>query len=327
MRRRSFLTAGIAALCASSSVDAQQSAPTRRVGYLTGASLSGRAANLAAFRHRLGELGYAEGSNLVLDLRAASGRFDRLPSLARELIALTPDVLFVTTTPATLAAKAATTRIPVVFALVADPLGAGVVDSLARPGGNITGVTHIVAELAGKRLELLKELVPAASRVAVLINPDDPNAPLQMRHAEAAARSLGIELNPLLNIRASGDAEKAISAAAGAGANAALRMVDPTLSPLRIETVAAAAKYRLPVIYSFREDVTAGGLLSYGAQLTGQYAQAATLVAKILRGARPADLPVEQATRFELVVNLKAAKALGLSVPPSLLARADEVIE
>lgn len=268
-----------------------------------------------------------EGQNLVLDLRAANGRFDRLPAMARELIARQPDALFASTTPAALAAKAATTQIPIVFATVADPLGVGLVASLARPGANVTGVTNIVAELTGKRLELLKELVPRASRIAILINPDDSNAALQMRQAEAAARTLRVELAPVLPVRAAGDAELALAAAAKAGADAAIRMVDPTLALLRAETVAAAAKHRLPLMFSFREDVAAGGLMSYGTRLAGQYAQAGTLIAKILRGARPADLPVEQPTQFELVINRRTAAALGLQIAPALLARADEVIE
>jgi putative ABC transport system substrate-binding protein len=233
----------------------------------------------------------------------------------------------VATTPASLAAKAATTRVPIVFAAVVDPLGVGLVASLAKPGGNITGVTNIVAEFTGKRLELLKELVPSASRIAVLVNPDDANATPQIREAEAAARVLGIELHPILHVRADGDAAKAVSEAASARADAALRMADPTIYRLQRETADAAVKYRLPIIFPFRENVVEGGLLSYGTNLPAQFAQAARLVAKILRGAKSAELPVEQAATFELVINMKTAKTLGLSVPSVLLARADEVIE
>lgn len=326
MRRRSFLTMLSTLPWAA---QAQQSAPPYRVGYVTGSSLAGRATFIAAFRRSLGERGYSEGQNLALDLRAADGRFATLPGLVHELIALKPDVIFATTTPAALAAKAVAVAvgIPVVFAAVADPLGVGLVDNLARPDGKITGVTNIAAELAGKRLQYLHELVPAAGQIAILVNPDDANATLQLRSAEAAANELSIRLGPILDIRAPGDVAKAVSAAAGAGARAALRLVDPTLAQLRTETIEAATQHRLPVMYPFREDVEAGGLVSYGTDLGGQYAQAATLVARILGGTHPSHLPVEQASTFELVLNLKAAKALGLTVPPALLLRADKVIE
>ena len=191
----------------------------------------------------------------------------------------------------------------------------------------MTGITNIIAELAGKRLELLKELVPTASRIAVLVNPDNPNATPQMRSAEAAARSLGLELHPVLAVRSAGDLEGAFETAVRARAHAALRMIDPLAIMLRKETAALAAQHRLPVIYAQREDVEAGGLVAYGTNLPEQYRQAATFVHKILRGAKPADLPVEQPTKFELVINLRTAKALGLTMPRSLLLRADELIE
>ena len=210
---------------------------------------------------------------------------------------------------------------------VADPVGNGLVPSLARPSGNITGITHIVAELTGKRLELLKEIVPSASRIAVLVNSDDPNATVQIQNAEAAARTLGVKLQPVLTVRGAGDLKRAFEAISRSGAAAALRMVDPTGGSLRARTVELAARHRLPVMFVFREDVEAGGLVAYGASLPVQYRQAATFVHKILRGARPGDLPIEQATNFELVLNLKTAKALGLTIPPSLLLRADQVIE
>jgi putative ABC transport system substrate-binding protein len=188
-------------------------------------------------------------------------------------------------------------------------------------------VTNIAAELAGKRVQLLKEIVPAASKVAILINPDDPIAPLQMDSAKSVAGTLGIRLDPVLHIRGGDDLDGAFEAAVRAGAPAALRMIDPTVTELRKPTVELAAKYRLPVIYPFREDVVAGGLVSYGASLPDQYQQAAALVQKILNGAKPADLPVEQPTKFELAINLKTAKTLGIPIPPSLLTLADEVIE
>jgi ABC-type uncharacterized transport system substrate-binding protein len=307
--------------------DAQLSERTYRVAYLAAAPRSGNQALLASFQQGMRDLGYVEGSNLVLESRFADGHFERLPALASELVRLNPDVLFVSTTPGSLAAKAATTTIPIVFVAVADPVGSGVVPNLARPGGNLTGITHLVAELTGKRLELLKEIVPSASRIAVLVNPDDQNATVQMRNAEAAARSLGIQLQPVVPVRNTGDLDRAFEAISRAGAVAALRMVDPSGGPLRARTVELATRHRLPVMFVFREDVEAGGLVAYGASLPAQYRQAATFVHKILRGARPSDLPIEQATTFELVVNLKTAKKLGLTIPPALLARADEVID
>jgi putative ABC transport system substrate-binding protein len=235
--------------------------------------------------------------------------------------------MLVATTPAAAVAKEATSSIPIVIVAVADPLGAGLVQSLAHPGGNITGITYITAELAGKRLEIIKEIIPAARRVAVFINPDDPNAPLQMRYARTAARALGIELQPIADIRGAPDIERAFDQALRAGATAAIRMVDPLTITLGKRAAEAEIKYRLPVIYPFRANVSAGGLAAYGTNLPAQFQQAARLMDKILKGAKPAELPVEHPTKFELVINLKTATALGLAVPPSLLARADEVIE
>ena len=314
-------------LAAPLAADAQRPEKTYRVAYLAAASRSGNQALLTWFQQGMRELGYVEGRNLVLEARFADGKLERLPMLAQELVRLNPDVMFVSTTPGSLAAKAATATIPIVFVAVADPVGAGLIPNLARPGGNLTGITHIVAELTGKRLELLKEIVPSASRVAVLVNPDDPNATVQIQNAETAARSLGIQLQPVLTVRGAGDLEGAFEAISRSGATAALRMVDPTGGPLRARTVELAARHRLPVMFAFREDVEVGGLVAYGANLPAQYRQAATFVHKILRGARPGDLPIERPTKFELVLNLKTAKKLGLTIAPSLLLRADQVIE
>jgi putative tryptophan/tyrosine transport system substrate-binding protein len=304
---------------------AQQAQRVYRIGYLTGGSAAARVPFLAAFKQGMQERGYVERRNLVLEARFADGKFEQLPSLARELIAQKPDLLFVSTTPASLAAKAATATVPIVFVGVADPLGVGLVQNLARPGANITGITNIVAELTGKRLALLKEIVPRASRIALLINPDDPNASIQIRSARDAAQTLGIQLDPVLNVRRATDLEPAFAAAVRAGASAALRMVDPTTSMLRAQTTEIAAKHRLPVMYPFREDVEAGGLVAYGTSLPDQYRQAATFVDKILRGAKPSDLPIERPTKFDLVVNVKAARALGLAIPPSLLVQAEQI--
>ena len=305
-------------------------APTQgrvyRIAHLSGSGEAGSKTNTDAFKQGLRELGYLEGQNLVFEQRFAGGQVERLPALVQELIQGKPDVLLVSTTPGNLAAKAATSTIPIVMVSVADPIGTGIVASLARPGGNITGVTNIVAELAAKRLELLKEMVPHATHVAVIINPDNPNALPQMKSAEAAAKQLGIALRPVLPMRNAAELEKTLEIAARS-APAAIRMIDPLVFMLRKETAALAAKLKLPIIYSTPEDAEAGGLIAYGADIPSQYRQAATFVNKILRGAKPADLPVEQPTTFELVVNLKAAKALGLKVPQTILVRANRVIE
>ena len=306
---------------------AQQTAKVNRIGYLSGGTETSRRQYLEAFRQGMQKLGYVEGQNLVLDSRFAEGKFERLPSLIQELLGSKPDVLLVSTTPANLAAKAAVTTLPIVMVAVADPVGVGLVASLARPGGNITGITNIAADLAGKRLEILKEIVPHASRVAVFVNPADANAPLQMRNAEAAARALGIQLQPVLEVRSAEDLKGVFEAAVRARAGAVIRMVDPLLSPLRKQTAELATKHRLPVMYPFREDVEAGGLISYGTSLPDQYRQAATFVHKILHGTKPADLPVEQPMKFEFVINLKTAKQIGLTIPPNVLVRADKVIK
>jgi putative tryptophan/tyrosine transport system substrate-binding protein len=327
VKRRQFI-AGLAGGALWPTVGWSQKLPTvHHVGYLTGGTEAGDRDMLAAFTRGMGDLGYREGQGFVLTSRYADGKFERLPLLARELLGLNPELLFVCTTPASLAAKTATTTVPIVIVGVADPVGVGIVQSLAKPGGNITGITNIVAELTGKRMALLKQIVPSASKVAVLINPDDPNAPFQMRNAEAAARDLKIELQPVLNIRGVGDLEAAFAAAAQAKADAALRMVDPLTNPLSKRTAELALKYRLPVIYPFRISVENGGLISYGTDIADQFRQAATLVHKVLSGAVPANLPVEQPIKFELAINLQTAKALGVSVPEPLLATADRLIE
>lgn len=323
--RRNLLSATL--LILADAVQAQQTPAVPLIGYLTGGTLAGRTDNIAAFKHGLAEFGQVEGRTYRLDSLGADGRFELLPRLVRELMSRGPDVLFVTTTPASLAAKAATTTVPIVFAGVADPLGVGLVDSLARPGANVTGITNLVAELTGKRLELLKEIVPDASRVALIVNPDDPNAPLQINNAEVAANALRLTLRPVLHVRSADDLEPAFAAAAASGSHAALRMVDPTVSEMRRSTAQLAIQYGLPVMYAFREDVTAGGLIAYGTDFAAQHRQAATLVHKILNGIKPYDLPVEQPTKFVLAINLGAARAHGLAIPSSLLARADEVIE
>jgi putative ABC transport system substrate-binding protein len=308
-------------------VRAQQSGKAYRLGVLSGGSTASRAPLFAAFMRGMRDLGYVEGQNLIIEQRHAEGKFERLPEFVRELLAWNPDALFVSTTPANLAAKAATSTVPIIMVSVSDPLGVGLIASLSRPGGNITGVTNISAELAGKRIEIAKEIVPSATKIAVLINPGDANAPLQMKSAKAAADKLAVQLEPVLSIQRGADLRGAFEAAVRSGAGAALRMVDPLVLPLRMQTVALANEFRLPVIYAFREDVLAGGLISYGTSLQDENRQAATFVHKIFNGAKPADIPVEQPTKIELAINLKVAKILGLAMPQPLLARADEVIE
>jgi putative ABC transport system substrate-binding protein len=327
MKRREFITGLGGAVAWPLVASAQQSAKTYRLAQLTGGTLTSRVLLLAAFMRGLRDLGYIEGQNLAVEQRFAEGSFERLPGLMHELLVWKPDVIFVSTTPAALAAKSAQSSIPIVFVSVADPIGVGLIESLSRPGSNITGVTNIGAELVGKRLEILKEFVPAAKAVAVLINPDDQNSSSQMNSAKLAADKLGVQLSPILSIRSGADLEAAFEGAVHAHADAALRMLDPLGIILREQTVRYAAQFRLPVIYPFREDVSSGGLVSYGPNLPDQYRQAATFVHKIFTGTKPGDIPVEQPTKFETVINLRTARALGLTIPPTLLARADEVIE
>jgi len=326
MKRRQFMGfLGGAVAAWPTAVRALEPNRIYRVGYLSGSAAGGPF--FGAFEDGMRDLGYIEGQNLIVEHRYADGKFERLPLLVRDLLAWNPDVLLVSTTPANLAAKVATSTVPIVMVAVADPLGVGLISSLARPGGNVTGVTNIGAELAGKRIEILKEIISTCSKVAVFINPDDQNAERQMVSAKIAAERLAVRLDPILSIRSEADLRVAFEAAVRARAEAVIRMIDPLTNALRKPTVALGDEYRLPVIYPFREDVLAGGLISYGTNLSDQYRQAATLVHKIFKGAKPADLPVEQPTKFELVINLKTAKALGLTIPPTLLARADEVIE
>lgn len=306
--------------------EAQQPAKVYRVGHLSGSGEAASKPFLDVFVEGMRALGYIEAQNFVLDPLYAEGDVKRLPGLAQELIQRKPDVLLVATTPANIAAKAATSTIPIVMVLIADPIGAGVVSNLARPEGNITGITNIVAELAGKRLEILKEIVSTASRIGVFINPNSQNAPFQMRSAEAAASGLGVELRPVAEVRSPADLEKAFEAAVRARAAGVIRMIDPLVFMLRKKTAEFAVKHRLPVIYPSREDVEDGGLVAYGTSIPEQFRQAANFVDKILKGRKPTELPVEQPTKFELVINLKAAKQIGLTMPPNVLARAARVI-
>jgi putative tryptophan/tyrosine transport system substrate-binding protein len=274
----------------------------------------------------LRELGYAEGQNLAVEFRWAGGRVDRLPELAADLVRAQVDVIFTIGYQAVLAAMKATRTIPIVFQSHVDPVGTGLVNSLARPGGNITGATLMAPDLAGKRLELIRETVPSASRVAVLINTANPGFEPTVRQTEAAAHSLGLTLQ-FVEARAPGELEQAFSSMVEQNVGALHVQLDPLFLAQRRALTELATRNRLPALYDVREFVEAGGLACYGPRLSEELRRIATHIQKILKGANPADVPVEQPTKFELVINLKTAKALGLTLPPTLIARADEVIE
>jgi putative ABC transport system substrate-binding protein len=296
------------------------------IGFLGSSSPGPFAPFVAAFQQGLSESGYVEGQNLTIEYRWAENSYDRLPALAAELAGRKVDLIVTGGTPAALAAKSATPAIPIVFSGVGDPVAVGLVASLARPGGNITGISEMATEQMSKRLELLSELVPQARVIALLVNPNAANAGPAIREVQDAARANGVQL-PILKA----ETESAIDAAFGAlvqlHAGALVVVPDAFFSSRRDQLVALASRHAVPAIYHLREFVAAGGLISYGASLTAVFRQAGTYAGRILKGAKPADLPVQQPTTFELVVNLDTAKALGLTVPPSILARADEVIE
>jgi putative ABC transport system substrate-binding protein len=279
-----------------------------------------------AFREGLSEAGYVEGKNLAIEYRWAEGRDDRLPALAIDLVGRKVDVIATAGGPSpTLAAKGATSTIPIVF-VSGDPIGDGLVASLARPHGNLTGVSILVVELNPKRLELLSELVPRAGKIALLVNPNNPQTERVMHDVEEAARTKGVQL-PVVKARTESEIDAAFASLVQLQAGAVLIQADPVFTGLREAIVMLAARHAVPAIYPLREFAASGGLISYGASLTGSYRLAGGYVGRILSGAKPADLPVQQPTTFELVVNLNTAKALGLTVPPSILSRADEVIE
>jgi putative ABC transport system substrate-binding protein len=326
MNRRTFLcglTLGTLALPLTA--EAQQAGKVPRIGFLFFGS-PGPSRELDVFRQGLRELGYTEGQNIVIEVRFANGRVERLPELAAELVRLKPDVIVTPGTPASVAAKQATSTIPIVFAGVADAVGAGLVADFARPGGNITGLTSISAELGGKRLELLKEVAPKASRVAVLFNPADRSNVLVLKELQESAPALRLTLQPL-GVRGPGEFEGAFVAMSRKRAHALFGAAGILTTEHRKAVVDLAAKSRIPAMWGERQFVEAGGLMSYAVNFYDQVRRAATYVDKILKGAKPGDLPVEQPTKFELVINFKTAKALGLTVPQSLLLRADEVIQ
>jgi len=307
--------------------EAQQPKKVPRIGYLTGSSLPAISQWTEAFRQGLRELGYVEGKNIVIEWRGAEGKFDRLPALAAELVRLNVDVIVTGGEAATRPAKGVTGSIPIVMTQDDDPVGTGFVASLARPGGNITGLSTLAPERSGKRIELLKEIIPGLSRVAVFGTSTEPSNAQALKEIELAARALGIKLQ-YLDVLSLKDIEIAFQAAVMERAGAVLMDVSgPITGPRRKEIAQLAVKSRLPVIYGRREPVEAGGLMSYGVSVDDLDRRAATYVDKILKGAKPADLPVEQPIKFEFIINLKAAKQIGLTIPPNVLVRADKVIK
>ncbi len=324
MRRRDFISA-IAGLATAwpLSARAQHTAKLPSLGFLTAGQSS---PGLPALLEGLRQLGWIERKTIVIEYRYAANRDDRLPELAAELVSLNVDVIVAAGTLAPLAAKHATATIPIVMTSAGDPLGTGLVDSLARPGGNVTGLSLMSPDLSGKRLEFLKQIVPALARVAIIWNADNPYPALVFRQTENAARLLKLEAQSL-EVRTPDDVNSALEAAVRGKANALITVEDPLTVNHRKQIADFAAKNRLPTISGLREYVDAGGLLSYGPALAELYRRAADYVDKILKGAKPSELPVEQPTKFELVINLRTAKGLGLEIPPDIVAIADEVIE
>jgi putative tryptophan/tyrosine transport system substrate-binding protein len=320
------LCAMLFALCLRA--EAQQAKKVPRIGYLTGSSPSARSARIEAFGQGLRELGYVEGKNIVIEYRYAEGKLDRMTELAADLVRLNVEVIVTGGPLVTRAAKEATTTIPIVMTQDADPVGSGFVASLARPGGNITGLSTLSPEINGKRLELLKEIVPKLSRVAVLGTSTRPGTAQELKEVELAAGAFGVELQ-YLDVLDPKDIETAFRAASKGRVDAVLMLVSGGIVDAhRTTIVELAVKTRLPVIYGTggRAFVETGGLMSYGVNINDLDRRAATYVDKILKGTKPADLPVEQPTKFEFIINLKAAKQIGLAIPPNILARADRVI-
>jgi putative ABC transport system substrate-binding protein len=308
--------------------EAQQPKKVPRIGFLSPQSPSDPRIQRfrEAFRQGLRERGWVEGQNIVIEYRWAEGRTERIADLASELVSLKLDVIVAATTPAVQAAKQATGMIPIVMAVAADPVGTGFVASIARPGGNITGLSMMAPELVGKQMELLKELVPKISRVALLWNPANVANPPQLPHAQDAARALGVRLQSL-EARGPSEIDSAFVAMTKERAGAVIVLVDAMFADHRTRIADLTAKSRRPAVYGLTDHAEAGGLMAYGANLADMYRRAATYVDKILKGTKPADLPVEQPTKFELIINLKAAKQIGLEIPQSVLYRADKVIK
>lgn len=305
---------------------AQQPAKLARIGLLSPFPPAAATAWHDAFRQGLRDLGWVEGKNISIEYRYAEGRNERLPELAADLVRLQVDVIVASITTDSLVAKNATRAIPIVMASAGDPVASGLIESLARPGGNVTGLSQTAPELAGKRLELLKQIVSGLSRVAVIWNPRGTTSPLAWKEIQLAARALGLELHSL-EVRSLNDFDRALQDAGRSRAGALAIMPDPLFAGNLKRIAELAAKHRLPSIFHLREFADVGGLVSYGIDRSDQFRRAAGYVDKILKGAKPADLPVEQATKFELVINLKTAKMLGLTLAQPLLMRADELVQ
>jgi putative tryptophan/tyrosine transport system substrate-binding protein len=305
---------------------AQQPKKVPRIGFLFGASASSIAVRREAFRQGLRELGYVEGKNIVIEWRSAEGKADRLPGLVTELVRFKVDVIVTAGTASTRAAKQATVTIPIVMGFDDDPVGSGFAASLARPGGNITGLSTLSPETSGKQLELLREILPKLSRVGVLGDVTRPGIPQALREINLAADAFRVQVQ-YLEVRGPKDIETAFRAASQERADAVLVLGSPVLLSQRRQVIDLAVKSLLPAIYARQEYVEDGGLMTYGASVTDLFRRAATYVDKILKGAKPADLPIEQPKKFEFVINLKAAKQIGLTIPPNVLARADKVIK
>ncbi len=326
MRRREFIVLATGAAALPLAARAQQAGKVWRVGMLDTTSAALNAKNIDAFRAGMRALGYVEGQNLIIEYRSFDGRIERLPQLAAELVKLKCDVIVTRGTPPALAAKKVAGPIPIVMAAIGEPVESGMVESLARPGGNVTGMSAFVTQLTQKRIELLKELVPSITRVGALDNLTNASVPAQWDETKLAAQTLGLQAL-MFDVRKPEDIALSFEAMIAKNVNALAVGNDSVVIASREQIAGLAARHKIPSIYASREYVDAGGLIAYAAHYPDLYRRAAAYVDKIFKGVKPADLPVEQPTKLEIVVNLKAAKALGLTVPPTLLARADEVIE
>jgi len=326
MRRRNFI-ALLGSGVAGWPIAARAQQPAMPViGFLNGASPEGYALYAAAFRQGLKEAGYVEGQNATIEYRWAEGHYDRLPALAANLVQHKVTVIAAGSTPAALAAKAATSTVPIVFTTGGDPIKLGLVASLNRPGGNVTGVSNLITELGSKRLGLLRELVPSITLIATLINPNFPDAERESRDVEAAARALGLQ-HIVLKAGSEREIDTAFATMAQQSSGALDVNVDPFFTARRNQIVALAARHAIPAIYPVRDFAVAGGLMSYGTDFADSYRQTGIYTGRVVRGEKPADLPVQRSTKFEFVINFKTAKALGLAVPNSMQLLADEVIE